>query len=209
MKTKKLHKILDEIKSIFLNGFFTLIPITVTLLLFKTTFKIVSGWIHPLHKIQPACLQNIPYSEFILVILFIFLTGIILKFFILKRFIHFIEESIFAKIPLLRSLYSGIKRLVNALTQKDQSSFQKVVLVEFPNSGTYSVGFLTGEVPQYLAPTKDKIYYNIFVPHTPNPTSGFFVLVEKDRFRETDLSRQEAMALIISGGIIKPDRFNK
>lgn len=183
MKPKKLHKILDEIKSIFLNGFFTLIPITVTLLLFKTTFKIVSGWIHPLHKIQPTCLQNIPYSEFILVILFIFFIGIILKFFILKRFIHFIEESIFAKIPLLRSLYSGIKRLVNALTQKDQSSFQKVVLVEFPNSGTYSVGFLTGEVPQYLSPTQDKIYYNIFVPHTPNPTSGFFVLVEKYRFR--------------------------
>jgi len=203
------HKILHEIKSIFLNGLFTILPLTLTLILFKASFNIIRGWISPISRIQPECLKPIAYSEFILVILFIFLLGIVLKFFVLKRLIHFIEENIFFKVPLLRSVYSGIKQLVHALTQQDQMSFNKVVLVEFPTAGTYSLGFLTGEFLNVMPNQINTKYYNIFIPTTPNPTTGFFVVVPKDKFSEIDLTRQEAMAIIISGGIIKPERFIK
>lgn len=200
---------IHEIKSIFLSGLFTILPLTLTLILFKASFNIIRGWIAPISKIEPKCLQNVAYSEFILVIIFIFLLGVILKFFILKKIIHLIEEKVFFKVPLLRSVYSGIKQLVHALTQQDQLSFNKVVLVEFPTSGTYSLGFLTGEFLS-LIPNKESIqHYNIFIPTTPNPTTGFFVIVSKEKFSEIDLTRQEAMAIIISGGIIKPDRFLK
>lgn len=202
------RKLFDEIKSIFLNGLFTILPLTLTLLLFRTSFNIIRRWISPISKIEPKCLENVAYSEFILVILFIFLLGVILKFFILKKLIHFIEERIFFKIPLLRSVYSGIKQLVHALTQQDQLSFNKVVLVEFPSPGIYSIGFLTGEFLNMI-PNKTETHFNVFVPTTPNPTTGFFIIVPKEKFYEIGLSRQEAMAIIISGGIIKPDRFMK
>ena len=202
-----LHKIFDELKSIFLNGFFTLLPITLTFLIFRSSFKIIQGWIQPLHRIEPQFLQKIPYSDFIFVILFIFLMGVILKFFILKMLIHNVEESIFFRIPILRTVYSGIKQLVHALTAQDQLSFNKVVLVEFPNKETFSIGFLTGEFPRKLINIEDKSYYSVFIPTTPNPTTGFFVLVTTEQIKEIDLSKQEAMAIIISGGIIKPDRF--
>ncbi|MDR3646444.1 MAG: DUF502 domain-containing protein [Candidatus Babeliales bacterium] len=203
------HKLLNEIKSIFLSGLFTILPLTLTLILFKASFNLIRGWISPISRIEPKFLRNVAYSEFILVILFIFIIGIILKFFVLKRLIHFIEEKFFYKVPLLRSVYSGIKQLVHALTQQDQLSFNKVVLVEFPTPGTYSIGFLTGEFLSVIPSQESIIHYNVFIPTTPNPTTGFFVIVPKEKFSEIDLSRQEAMAIIISGGIIKPDRFNK
>lgn len=203
------HIILNEIKSIFLSGLFTILPLTLTLILFKASFNIIRGWIQPISKIEPKFLHNVAYSEFILVILFIFILGIILKFFVLKKIIHWIEEKIFFKVPLLRSVYSGIKQLVHALTQQDQLSFNKVVLVEFPTPGTYSIGFLTGEFLSVIPDKEYIMHYNVFIPTTPNPTTGFFVIVPKEKFSEIDLTRQEAMAIIISGGIIKPDRFMK
>jgi len=202
------RKIFHELKSIFLSGLFTILPLTLTLLLFKTSFNIIRGWIAPISRIEPKFLQDVAYSEFILVILFIFVLGIILKFFILKSLIHFVEDRIFFRIPLLRSVYSGIKQLVHALTQQDQLSFNKVVLVEFPSPGIYSIGFLTGEFLNMI-PSQTEPHFNIFIPTTPNPTTGFFVILPKEKFFEIDLTRQEAMALIISGGIIKPDRFIK
>lgn len=203
----KIRIIFDEIKSIFLNGLFTLLPITFTFILFRTTFRIISSWLQPIKNIEPEFLRKIPYAEFLFVFLFILLVGVILKFFILDKIIIAIEESIFFRIPILKTVYSGTKQLVHGLTTQDKLSFNKVVLVEFPNRGTYSIGFLTGEFPRAISPNLQEIYYSIFIPTTPNPTTGFFVIVPKEEIRETDLSKQEAMSIIISGGIVKPDRF--
>lgn len=208
MKKKSfVHQLFDDIKSIFLNGLFTLLPITLTFLLFKASFKLIGNWIEPIHRLQPQCLQKLPYSDYIFVILFIFIIGIILKFFILKKLIHSIEETIFYKIPILKTVYSGIKQLVHAITQQDQMSFNKVVITEFPNKGIYSLGFLTSEFPKKVFSVDGVGYYSVFIPTTPNPTTGFFVLVRKEEIIEVDLTKQEAMSIIISGGIIKPERF--
>ena len=204
---EKIKALFSEIKSIFLNGLFTLLPITFTFLLFRATFRIISGWIQPVQKIQPSFLKNIPHSEFIFVILFIFILGIILKFFILEKIINAVEESIFFRIPILKTVYSGTKQLVHGLTKQDKLSFNKVLLVEFPNKGIYSIGFLTGEFASDISPNKDKVYYSIFIPTTPNPTTGFFIITDKEEVKEIDLTKQEAMSIIISGGIIKPERF--
>jgi len=197
-----------DIKSIFLNGLFTLLPISITFLLFKASFKLIEGWIEPVKKFQPKFLQHVPHADFVLVILFIFIVGIILKFFILKKIIHAVEETVFFRIPILRAVYPGIKQLVHALTKQDQLSFNKVVLLEFPRAGIYSIGFLTSEFAKKAVPNLDeKIYYNVFIPTTPNPTTGFFVIAPSEDIMDVDLTKQEAMAIIISGGIIKPDRF--
>lgn len=99
--------------------------------------------------------------------------------------------------------------MVKAFTAQDQLTFQQVVIMEFPRMGIYSIGFLTGQSAIHLHPTEGKNYFNVFIPTTPNPTSGFLVIAAEGDFTVVDLTRQEAMSLIISGGIIRPERFEK
>ena len=203
---KFIFFILETIKTIFINGFLTLLPITLTVAIFSFTWKIISNWIEPLEKIRPAFLDKIPYSEMILVLLIIFITGTILKLFVLRSVIHYFE-SVLEKIPLVRNVYSGIKQLVIAFGAQDKASFKEVVIVEFPRKGIYSIGFLTSKLPQELSPNKEVDFCNVYVPTTPNPTTGYLIIVPCDNIQKINLTRQEAMALIISGGIIKPDRL--
>ena len=200
-----MYRIIDKIKSLFLNGILVILPLSITVMLFNSFFRIMKGWLAPLIYILPTCLKNIPQAEFILALTAIFVIGFISKTFF-RVLIHKFE-AVLSKIPLVRPIYSGIKQLVHALTNQDKLSFNVVVLAEFPNAGSYCVGFLTGDCPESLSPNKEVKYFNIYIPTTPNPTTGFFILMPREKFVITDLTRQEAMTIIISGGIIKPDRF--
>lgn len=203
-------KILHGAWSIFLNGLFTLLPLTLTIALFRFTFKLLKGWLSPIERlIERTFLIDIPHSEILIVLVFIFVVGLILHFFFLKQLIHAVEELIF-RIPLVRPVYSGIKQLVSAFNVKEDTlTIKRVVLVEFPRNGIYSVGFLTGELPTQLAPNTHHKYFNVFIPTTPNPTTGYYIIVPENQLIEVDLTRQEGMSLIISGGIILPDRFTQ
>ncbi len=209
-KCKKglLHAIGDTIQSIFINGLLVLLPITITIAIITYTVKLVQRWLQPIHRIEPAFLEQIPYSEFIFALVTIFVVGIIFKSFFLRTFLHTIERTFF-NFPLMRQLYFGIKQIVLAFTTQDQIMFQRVVLVEFPRKEMYSLGFLTSETPVLLLPNTQKKYYNIYIPTTPNPTSGYLIIIAEDDIIDIDLTRQEAMSLIISGGIIRPERFKK
>lgn len=200
-------RIIDLAWSIFLNGLFTLLPLTLTIALFMFSLKILKGWLEPIYRLEPKSLQAIPHSEILLVIAVIFLFGIILRVFLFHSLIMAVE-ALLSKIPLIRPIYSGIKQLVHAFSFQDKMSFKRVVAVEFPRPGIYSVGFLTSEMPHDIAPSSIERYFNIFIPTTPNPTSGFFIVVPENQIKDINLTRQEAMALIISGGIILPERFS-
>jgi uncharacterized membrane protein len=208
MLRSKIIRIAEMIKAIFFNGLLITLPITLTLAVFLFLFKMLKGWLAPIYRLEPIYLQKIPHSEILLVIIVIFIIGAIFRFFFLKTFYH-VLESLLLKIPLFNPVYSGIKQLVQAFTLPDKLTFKKVVLVEFPRTGIYSIGFLTSEVPPALAPTTDKKFYKIFIPTTPNPTTGFLISVPENEFKVIDLTRQEAMSLIISGGIVQPERFSK
>ena len=84
---------------------------------------------------------------------------------------------------------------------------QQVVYVEFPRKGVYAIGFVTGTLPPEIAPKTDETYYSVFIPTTPAPTTGDFAALTEKEFIKCSLTRQEAMALVISGGIIQPDKF--
>ena len=198
--------ILDTIKTIFITGLVTLLPITLTVGLFAFSWNMLKGWLEPLEKIQPEILKHVPHSGIILAILFIFITGTILKLFVLHSIIHFFE-SILERIPLVRSVYSGIKRIIQAFSVHDKESFKQVVLVEFPRKGIYSIGFLTSKFPKELSPDKEEDFCHVYIPTTPNPTTGYLIIIPSQSIKKINLTRQEAMALIISGGIIQPDRL--
>jgi len=200
------HAFIDTLQSIFFNGLLVLLPITLTVAVITNTVRLVQSWLQPIHKIEPVFLQQIPYSEFIFALLVIFLVGIFFKSFFLRRFLHGFEKTFFS-LPLMRQLYFGIKQIVLAFTTQDEVRFQRVVLVEFPRKELYSVGFLISETPEILLPNTQKKYYNIYVPTTPNPTSGYLIILPEDEIIDVSLTRQEAMSLIISGGIIRPERY--
>ena len=202
---KKAYK---YFKQLFIKGAIFLLPIAITVSLFNFCFNLIVSWLEPLKRLHLPFLEAIPYYEILLVILFILGVGAFLQAFILKPIIQFIE-NIFSQIPLINTVYFGTKQLIKAFSGQDKSSFQDVVYVEFPRLGVYSVGFLTSEIQKEIAPDQDNIYYNIYIPTTPNPTTGFFVVMTKDQFKHANISRQDAIALIISGGILQPSQIKK
>jgi len=194
----------DAICSLFLTGLFSILPITLTIAVFTITFRVIVSWLEPLKRFGLPFLGKIPYSEVILAIAIIFIAGTLYNMFLLRPIIHAIE-NLFSRIPLIRPVYTGIKKLVEAFSFQDKVSFTKVVRIEFPRPGIYSIGFLANQVDETVAPDAKHKYFTIFIPTTPNPTSGFLIIVPEHEFTVIDISRQAAMAMIISGGIIQPD----
>lgn len=205
MKTR--NSFLSKIGTLFLSGLLTILPLTLTIALFNISYKMLKSILRPVYHLEPECFRIIPASEFLLTLLIILIIGLIMRVFFLRSIVDSIERLI-SKIPLLRPTYAGIKQLVQAFNPHDHTKFKKVVLVEFPAQNCYSIGFLTGNFHPSLTPDS-QVYWNVFIPMTPNPTHGFFVITQESRVKVLNISRQEAMALIISGGIIQPERLAK
>lgn len=201
-----LKKTTSFIWLIFLKGLLTILPLAITVAIFNVSLKLLMNWLQPLKQFEPAFLAQFPYAEIIAAIIIIFAIGTFVNLFLLTWFIGAIEGLLF-RIPLVRPIYSGIKQLVHAFNPHDEVSFKQVVLVEFPREGIYSLGFLTSQLPTEISPDKHQAYFNVFIPTTPNPTTGYFIMTAEKNIKPVHLSRQEAMAMIISGGIIQPERL--
>ena len=209
MKIKTfLLKTYKYLRHLFLKGLLFLLPIAITFSLFSFSINLIRSWLVPLRQLHLPMLEVIPFYEILVVAIFILAVGIFLQAFILKPLIKFIED-IFSQIPLLSTVYFGAKQLINAFSGQNKTSFKDVVYVEFPRAGIYSLGFLTSEVPVEIAPNDKTTFYNVYIPTTPNPTTGFFIVLSKDQFHHANLTRQEAITLIISGGILQPERYRK
>src|SRR3990167_4444188 len=128
MKQKKtvLARFLDMLKSIFLNGLFTILPLTLTIFLFHFSLNLIKCWLAPLEIVKPEVLRHIPYSEFLIALAILFVIGVISKFLLLRPLIHWLE-SLVLKIPLVRPVYTGIKQLVGALTQSEEVNIRQTV----------------------------------------------------------------------------------
>lgn len=200
----------DEFKSLFLSGLLTLLPIILTFAFFSFALRLIQSWFHPIYHIMPSCLKSVVYSEIYLVLIAIFFVGAILKFFLLHPIVDSIEKYFVKKLPLIRPVYFGIKQLIHAFSPQDTVHFQKVVALEFPRPGIYSIGFVTNRLTADIV-GKDKndptVYCSIFIPNTPNPTTGYYVIIPEKDCTVISITRQEAMTIVISGGIIQPDRF--
>lgn len=204
MDFKRIYKSpITYLQHVFLTGLIFLLPITITLSLMSFFFNLIKSWLIPIKNLQIPLIETIPHHEILILIGFIFCIGLIIKAFIFNPLIVILEK-ILAKIPLIKTIYNGTKQLIHAFTAHDEASFKRVVIIEFPRAGIYSLGFLTKEIPSQIS---EKHLFGIYVPHTPNPATGSFIMLSADQFTETTLTRQEATALVISGGILQPNRF--
>jgi uncharacterized membrane protein len=113
-------------------------------------------------------------------------------------------ENIFIKIPIFRGVYTAVQKLVQTFLGQSQNSRQ-VVMIEYPRKGIYTVGFAMGRAWRELERTQEAQLVNVFIPTTPNPTSGFYLLVPTTEISALDMTMEEALKLITSGGLITPD----
>lgn len=197
----------ERIKSVFLHGLLSFLPLIITFGILRFMFRFIKSSLEPIYMAEPLCLQQIPHAEIFVAFILVLLTGLIFEFFLAEQLAHF-EETILQKIPLLRTVYFGTKQLVASINpKKDSLSFSKVVIIEFPRPSVYSLAFLTNEVSPSLSPKPTVRHYSVFVPHVPNPTAGHYIIISETDFKEINISRQDALALIVSGGIIQPEHF--
>ncbi len=146
---------------------------------------------------------DIPGLGAALVALLVLVTGAVAAN-ILGQKVVGVGESVLARIPLVRSIYTGVKQLLESLVASNGNSFRKVVLVEYPKAGSWTVAFMTGEGPKEAAILTGEDLVNVFVPTTPNPTSGFFLMVPRKDAVELAMSVDEALRMILSMGMVVP-----
>ena len=137
---------------------------------------------------------------FFLILLFIIILGMVISNIVGKKLFVFFE-NILLSIPVVNKVYTIIKQIINTITKQDEIAFQKVALIEYPRKGIYAMCFITGE-------TQDKKFYNLFIPTTPIPTSGYLLFIPKNDVQILDdISIEDAMKIIISGGMVSPENF--
>ena len=200
----------------FLNGLFTLLPITATIFFVHFTYTLLARWLEPLKKIEPLILQRIPGAEIIIVTIFILLIGIIVKLFVITPLIHKFERII-NRIPLIRSVYSSVKKLVEFFYLSQTTAVnKKVVLIQYPKKGSYNIAFLLDSAEstfKKVLPKSEqesgKKFYKVFMPNSPNPTSGYFFILSEDEITHTNISFEEAIKTVVSCGLITPDSLLK
>jgi len=197
-KKKSKRSLFSSLRNNFIAGIVVLIPIGITLYLtlffIKISSKILPKEINPNHYLP----YNIPGLEILIsVVLITFIGWISLSFIGKKLFDYF--EAILNKIPILRTIYSAVGQLTETFA-KSKSDKKSVVLVEYPRKGTWAVGFSTKENKGEIRNKVGEDLINVFVPTTPNPTSGFLLMFPKKEVIFLDISFEEASKFIVSAG---------
>ena len=146
---------------------------------------------------------RIPFLGVFMTFLTILLIGVFATNIFGKRLVH-LGERIVAKIPFVRRIYSGTKQVVLSFANTDTSGFNRVVLIEFPRRGINAIGFVTGETKGEVQRLTADNVINVFVPTTPNPTSGFLVFAPPEEVKDISMSIEEGVKYVISGGIVDP-----
>jgi uncharacterized membrane protein len=183
-------------------GLLVWLPLGATLLVIRFVVGLLDT---SLLLIPPALRPEIPGLGVLLSIVLVLGTGAIAANYVGKRFVLW-AEALLGRIPLVRTVYSGMKKLAETIFSDQSSSFRQPILIEYPRKGIWSVAFLTGApIGEVQDKTADHVL-TCFVPTTPNPTSGFIVLVpEKDIIR-LQMSVEDAMRLVISLGVVTPEQ---
>ncbi|MBW1886485.1 MAG: DUF502 domain-containing protein [Deltaproteobacteria bacterium] len=166
----------------------------------------VVGWLFPAIE-QPVDLP--PLVGALFTFLVILLSGVVVRHFFGHELVR-VWERMLSRVPVARSIYGGVKQLFEAIVAGGRTtSFNTVVLIEYPRKGIWALAFTTGEVSgPMLAAFPDQEMINCFVPTTPNPTSGFYLVIPQDEVREIDLTVEEAFKVIMSAGLVTPDQNN-
>ncbi len=196
-KRRKIS-VIAKIRNYFITGIVVLVPIGITLYLTKFFVSVSSNFIPKGINPNNYLPFSIPGLEILLSIIFITFIGGLSLSFIGKKILQFVND-LFKKIPILRTIYSAIGQMTESLSQSKKNK-KSVVLIEYPRKGTWAVGFATKDNKGEISRKTSKQLVNVFVPTTPNPTSGFLLMFPKDEIKYLDMTFEEASKFIVSAG---------
>ncbi len=204
--------LIRRVRNYFLAGILVTVPIGVTVWIVWSLFNLLDSWFRKLlvyyDLVEPLRTSGyfIPQHGvgFLMTIGLIVLVGFGTQLYIGRKVFDLVD-LIFLRIPVISSIYRGLKQVVEALMGRRKNIFERAVLIEYPRKGLYSIAFVTGKDQGLISPlTKEPMIY-VFMPTTPNPTSGFYLIVPKSDCISLDLGVEDAMKMIISSGMVVPE----
>ncbi len=204
---------LTLLRKSFFSGIVLLAPIGVTLFVFNWLVVKIGGSVkEPLLRFLPETILSShglgslarDMIATIIVLLAITALGFLSRYFVAK-FLWSLGERFLRSVPIINTVYTSVKQIVDTFSSQNRAVFQQVVLVEFPRAGCYSIGFLTGTTKGEIQEITKEEVRNVFVPTTPNPTSGYLIMLPSRDIRILDMTVGQGMKLIISGGAVVPE----
>jgi uncharacterized membrane protein len=194
-----------SLRTYFLAGLLTLTPLVVTLWILSWIFNWLDGLLGP--YIYERLGHPVPGLGLVATVLLVFLIGLVTTNIVGRQLMRTLDGALH-RIPVVRSIYSTAKQMSDSLLRGRQVAFQKVVLIEYPRRGLFQLGFITGKIEgplqQQLAEKTGERVVNVFVPATPNPMSGYLVMLPERDIHVLSLSVQDGLKLVISGGMVTP-----
>jgi uncharacterized membrane protein len=195
-----------KLKNIFLTGLAVIVPVGLTLYILVFLIGMMDGLLMlvPL-KYHPTALLgfHVPGLGILVTILLVFICGLMTKSIFGNRIVR-LGEALLDRIPFVRSIHMAIKKIVDSMVLYRSRTFKRVVLVEFPRRGAYALAFMTGMPGDDIQLKTGQRCVSVYVPTTPNPTSGYFIIFPEAEVIQLDMSVEEAFTLIISCGIVNP-----
>jgi len=192
-------RIANIFKKYFVTGMVIIVPLWVTILLLKAVINLVDNTFNLLPpSVHPKTYLPFFGVELIIALLLIITVGLIASNFFGKKLLQF-GEKILTKIPVIKTIYQAVKHLTTGIVS-ERKIFSRAVLLEFPIKGLSFIGFITGEITDEIPQENSKKRLKVFIPTTPNPTSGFFCIASEDEVKDLDLTVDEAFKMIISAG---------
>ncbi len=206
----------SKLQRVFIAGILTILPLTITYVLFKFLFEKADAFFQPLiiHFLEQLSYSKqvtyIPGLGIVATIILIFLVGLFVTNIVGKKLVE-VVDAVLSRIPLVRNVYIASKQFFETISVvgASQGGLNKVVLVEYPRKGLYSLGFVTCEStgePQKV--TKEEVI-NVFIPTTPNPTSGMLIMIAKTDIIPLTMTVEEGLKLVVSAGIVTPKLGSK
>ncbi|MEW5758867.1 MAG: DUF502 domain-containing protein [Candidatus Omnitrophota bacterium] len=192
-----------NIRRYFLSGLAVTLPVLITIYILVILFKITDGLLNPL--IKQIFGINIPGLGIIVSLLIIFLVGFFTSHFLNKKILQALEMW-FLKFPFVRKIYPSMKQVIKIIFSESKVSFKNVVLVQYPSKDIWSIGLITNEALLEAKKKTGQDLISIFIPSTPSPLTGFFIMMPKQSLIYLDISIEEAMKLVISGGVLLPEK---
>ena len=191
---------ISHLRRTILTGLLAIAPVALTFYILKAIFSFLDNLTSPLFKEMNI---YIPGLGILLTLLLVYFLGLFITNILGKQVLYWFEKLI-KNIPLVNTLYNTIKQITQAITGTAENNFQSVVYIEYPRKELWTLAFVTGE-----SENENQIeLYHLFVPTTPNPTSGVFIIIPKKNTRKTGLSIEEALKSIISGGMLASKKHN-
>ena len=199
---------MKRLRNYFISGLLFWIPLALSVLLIKFFLEIVNNLVPT--RLLPESLLNldttIPGSGIVLVILVILITGALVTNILGRKLLDLWERAL-NKIPGFRNIYNALKKISSTVLNTSSESFRKAFLIQYPSKGIWVIAFQSGDYKGEVESIIGKDVINLFVPTTPNPTSGFFVMIPKKDAVELQMSVEEAFKLVISAGVVTPENL--